>query len=1523
MKNLITNIGLKIDAKEAKQGADEGVDQLERVNKAAQGVKKRLKQLFVGVSVGAAVSEFSTYNQELTNVASVSGAAADEFKRMNEEAKSLALLSRFDPAQVASGMYSLASAGQSVNEQLNTLPNVLDLAEAAQADLASTTELTVSTMAQFNIEASDSQRVVDVFTASIANSATNVGRLQVAMANSGSTAAALNQDFESSVAIVSLLTTAFGNGEKAGTGYKSLLAQLAQNGEKLGVTISDSSGKMRPLVDILDDIRATGLPTLDLIKAVGQEAGPSLAILLNQGREGILGMRDALESTGQASQTAAGQLDTLQGDIDQLRSAVSVLFIEFGEGSEGILRPAIQALTTGVKFLAENLQTLLKVIVVVASARGVGLLASGLLNVGRAFLAGQGQIAGYTVKLSLMQKVAITARGALTGLFSLLGGAVGVVTAVATSFFLFRDSTKDAKKSTEELIESTKSLLSVMNESATAPYRAAMLETRDKIFELERQLKVTTEALMQYGHTEESAAERTEGLRSNIQVLKEQLEDLKTKTKEVIATEKEQASAVADVVNVVGQTSDKYTEWVEAMEKKIAATQLEIIEIERGKNAVLEYNAEQAKSLAQTEEEKNKIDQLTGVLIGLNNEKQKATRLQNETNQAMQFYDQLLVKIKGRGNPFAQAEADRNNARAKLASLLKSGDLDFDEYIEGMKEVSATFNEETESILESIEKLDLSKMFDGFANGLNPVISGLSAFRGELAAIDEMAKSPDFSAGEAAFYKTGLSAEFALNSMASMAQEGSDAQKKLAAAAAITNTILGIKAILTQGEGDPYTAFGRMAAMAALVASLGVQVSGAFGGSGGGGAERQQEIQGTGTVLGDSEAKSESISNSLDIIADASEKIVGINSRMLRSLDRMNDAIAGTANQIAKIGNIGELGTRASGAFGLTGAIDKLIFGGSKVTDRGVQILAGGISDAIDGTLFQAYEVAKRRGLFGSRRRTNTADLDQGISDQIGLIFESMRDTILSGAEALGLNMDQVQRALDAYRIEEQRISLMDLDADEQRAELEAVFSSIFDGLTAFSIPFIAQFQEAGEGLGETLTRVATNVLVFEEAIGSMGLQFIEKQVNPELFAQAAVAIAEFSGGLEEFIDGYSSYVSKFLSESEQFDIVSSRIGGVFGDLELSLPGTREGFTQLIQGLDLTTASGQEAFGTLIALSDEIDAFYTGMEKMWGSVFDAFYTEQENAARELLDLNASDSSIQAELGTDLTFDTFREAFEDALPTLSAADLSKWLQLGQSLAAANALAEDLAEGSLLSALENYQSLADELSESNVSLNEQLMANYSSVHDLINAYDGSISAEREIAAGLNDRYEMELAFIEQIRSASLSIDEMLNNSIENIRLSLLSDEEKYEFLSTRAEELAEGLSSLTDPEQIRAAINEINDLQNQAYGLLDEGQREQMAEGFITFLEEVNELAQARLSGLEADAASQTQSLTERIASLMETQQQNEINNQQQFAQTVANMAATVQNMAAAVARMEQMTFDVNVNLNGGVYDVGGF
>lgn len=817
------------------------------------------------------------------------------------------------------------------------------------------------------------------------------------------------------------------------------------------------------------------------------------------------------------------------------------------------------------------------------------------------------------------------------GVVGMLGGIPGVAAIAATAIYQLGSSVAATREEFDKLWQESEkraSDASRFGDEAQRAFAAGAVniasgitgvdEAKDKLYEVERAIREVNRRISNTEQIFKSAGKELDAqARGEIEVAKQQLENL-NKAAEILN------STINGVPpNAYGEMSQSVATWLIETERQVEALAKQNEEYGKSAIQLININAEKQLMLTTDQQQIDLINQVTAQLIAqtqqleankkAEEDKRKATEA---ANQSLNDAKSTLKSLRAEHRPIQTMFQDLAANLQAINNVQFNSDFSPEQFQEGMtlveeqaEQIAKDIVDKVKGVYEEIPKLfgeaieeaediQLDRIFENFAAGLNPAIGALQSFQSELAIIDEMMKKGEISKGKGAFYQTGLSAEFALNAMANMAQEGSDAQKKLQAAAAITNTILGIKAILTQGEGDPYTAWGRMAAMAAMVASMGVQVSGAFGGGSSGGYEQQQATQGTGTVLGDAEAKSESISNALDLIADTNEKIVGINSKMLRSLDNMTDAIAGTVTQIAKFGGIGELGTIASGSGDfITNFIDSFIFGKSKVTDRGIDVLSGSIAEAINGDIFQAYEIAKRKGLFGSSTRTNFADLDEGITNQIGLIFESMYDAVLYGAESLGVDLDAVQNALDTYQIEAQRISLMDLSPEEQQAELEAVFSSIFDGLVSVSIPFISQFQEAGEGLGETLARVSTTVLVFEEAIGSMGLDFIAKELDPELFAQAAVSIADFAGGMEAFVDGYTSYVNNFLSEQEQFDILSGRLSGVFADLGLTIPETRDGFKELIQGLDLTTEAGQEAFGTLIGLSSQMDGYYDSVEE--------------------------------------------------------------------------------------------------------------------------------------------------------------------------------------------------------------------------------------------------------------------------------------------------------------------------------------
>lgn len=489
-----------------------------------------------------------------------------------------------------------------------------------------------------------------------------------------------------------------------------------------------------------------------------------------------------------------------------------------------------------------------------------------------------------------------------------------------------------------------------------------------------------------------------------------------------------------------------------------------------------------------------------------------------------------------------------------------------------------------------------------------------------------------------------------LRSLQSMTENGSKSFAAFQVAIDALSVAQAISAVLNQGQGDPYTAFARMAAMAAAVATLVGNIGANFGGSRfTDTAAMRQETQGTGTILGDESAKSDSIARALEIIADATSALVPLNQGMLRALQGLEAGLTSAGGMLARGAGQVEYGafdpgfmlnSRNGAAVGaaigsvipvigtimgaiLGAVIGKFLGGSSRITDEGVAISGGQLS----GLDFQGYQERQTRSWrFGSRRTSTAfAPLADEFANQFELIIQSITDTVRAGAEALGLLPADVQAALEAFRLEEIRISLKDLTPEEQQAELAAVFSSIFDRVAGSIVPFISQFQRLGEGLGETLVRVSTGVMVMREALSRLG--FSIDSTDPERFAQISEGLIEMSGGLESFIDGMQSFIDAFASDDFKFELLQSDLTRALNDVGLAVPATRDGMWALMQSLDATTESGREQIATLLRLADTADAYYNMLEEREAEQLRAF----NNQLEAIQDYNAEVQALRDEL----------------------------------------------------------------------------------------------------------------------------------------------------------------------------------------------------------------------------------------------------------------------------------------------------
>lgn len=466
----------------------------------------------------------------------------------------------------------------------------------------------------------------------------------------------------------------------------------------------------------------------------------------------------------------------------------------------------------------------------------------------------------------------------------------------------------------------------------------------------------------------------------------------------------------------------------------------------------------------------------------------------------------------------------------------------------------------------------------------------------------------------------------------------------------------GISAVLGQGQGDPYTAFGRMAAMAAIVAGLGV----AIGGVSGGGvplSQQRQEKQGTGTVLG-SDAKSESIARSLDAIEGATLQGLGISNGMLTSLRNIEAGIGQFASLLVRTtGVTGEFGkdmaTRGSaddfgrstlGMFATGGfwglAIDKLtggwlgkitgsvlnkVFGGkTTVEDTGFTIDPANFASIIGGGLnaMQFADIKKDGGWFSKDKySTKTEGLGEEGNRQIASVLMSLYDTVLQAGSMLDIGADGFAAQLNSFVVDIGKVSLKGLSDDEIQKELEAVFSKVGDDLAKFGVGGLEQFQKVGEGYLETLTRVATNYQAVAVVTDSLGMTFGSLGLAS---VGARERLIDLVGGLDEFTSSADQFLSDFYTDQERAKSLRARITPTLDQygIKTGAEDSLQQFRSVVTGLDLTTEAGARAYATLIQIAP---AF-----KQIADVDAKIFEERADLQKELDQLTLSETQLLAQ-----------------------------------------------------------------------------------------------------------------------------------------------------------------------------------------------------------------------------------------------------------------------------------------------------
>ncbi|HMB77194.1 MAG TPA: phage tail tape measure protein, partial [Kiloniellaceae bacterium] len=333
-------------------------------------------------SIPAGVLRLGTQvESSLAELSAITGIAGKDLERLGQTAVSesmrtgVAAADQIEAFKLLASNIDIATAGGVAGlEKLGQ--QVILLKQAAGVDLAQATDIVAGAINAFGLEASESERVVNLLAAGSKFGAAEVTDLGAALKNSAATARGANVSIEETVGALEVMSQNFLKGGEAGTGLRNVISILQTEANKLadaglsGINI-ESDGLQATLVKLtplLDDAAA--------LTEVFVRENASAARILIQNAEAVGTMTEKVTGTNTAYEQAAIRTDTFQGSLDKLLTTIQGvgigIFEEYSDELKGIVDTTIDL----INYLRENKE----VVLTIAQALGMAAAAVAAYN---------------------------------------------------------------------------------------------------------------------------------------------------------------------------------------------------------------------------------------------------------------------------------------------------------------------------------------------------------------------------------------------------------------------------------------------------------------------------------------------------------------------------------------------------------------------------------------------------------------------------------------------------------------------------------------------------------------------------------------------------------------------------------------------------------------------------------------------------------------------------------------------------------------------------------------------------------------------------------------------------------------------------------------------------------------------------------------------------------------------------------------------------------------------------------------
>ena len=389
------------------------------LDSAISGIEKKCSSIAKGLAVtGAAMTATVTrsivnaakgvyesgtnFHAQMSKVGAIANATADDLETLTQKALEMGSTTSFTASEAGEAMEYMAMAGWKTGEMLDGIKPIMDLAAASGESLGTTSDIVTDALTAMGYSAKDAEHFANVMAAASTNANTNVSMMGESFKYIAPLAGTMGYSIDDLAVALGVMANSGIKASQAGTSLQRILNNMIKPTEKqeaamkeLGLSLYDSEGKTKSLMQIMEDMRATAKNngvdmaaladdiakldaqlesgeiserqymdqmtaltgvSQDFLSSVAELAGTrglsGMLAIMNASDEDFYKLVEAIENCdGALDEMVAKMLDNAQGDMILFESAVDGLKISLWDLVEGPFRGIVQKGTGVVQML--------------------------------------------------------------------------------------------------------------------------------------------------------------------------------------------------------------------------------------------------------------------------------------------------------------------------------------------------------------------------------------------------------------------------------------------------------------------------------------------------------------------------------------------------------------------------------------------------------------------------------------------------------------------------------------------------------------------------------------------------------------------------------------------------------------------------------------------------------------------------------------------------------------------------------------------------------------------------------------------------------------------------------------------------------------------------------------------------------------------------------------------------------------------------------------------------------------------